>query len=169
MDNKKFVMGMGLPRTGGTTLAEALRALGYHGKNSCIVTNVMTTTESTIEDDNSKKFLIDNKVPAIFITESWNNFSKLYNIDANTKFILTTRPEEDWLASLTKFKRRAMRGSDIPIKDQYEDLVKEVIKPENLLIINWTECKKKCWKRLCDFLNEPHKPLEGKDFPCENC
>mgnify|MGYP004300696907 CR=1 FL=1 len=48
-------MGLGLPRTGGTTLAEALRALGYHGKNSCIVTNITTTTESTIVDSNNKK------------------------------------------------------------------------------------------------------------------
>ena len=112
---------------------------------------------------------IDNKIPAIFMRESWNSFSELYGVNDDTKFIMTTRSNKNWLASLTKFDRTPAQGTDIPIKKEYEDLVKVLIHPKKLLVIDWTKCKKKCWKQLCIFLNEPYTPLEGKDFPCENC
>lgn len=170
----KHVIGLGLPRTGGTTLAEALRTLGYYGTNSCVVTNVTTTTAPKNVFANGielgKTFLVDNEIPANFMTMSWSEFCNKYDITPETKFILTTRNEVDWLKSLAKFNRYPMRGTDIPLKREYEELVENVIPSERLLMVDWTLCQDTCWKSLCDFLEEPSVNVDNLlDFPCENC
>ena len=165
------VYGVGLPRTGGTSLAAALRELGYHGSNSCIVTKIKTTTEHIYGDDLT--FKIDNDIPQFIMDSGFYGFLKSENLVSldgnynltNKKFIMTTRSHSAWIKSLDKYKY-IEGGMGIPNKAQYETLIRESIPSENLLTIDWSDGDSN-WDKLTDFLDLPR--VNGAPFPCKNC
>jgi len=123
----------------------------------------------------SKQFHIDNEVPMYFMLLPYDMFYKKYDLDENTKFVITTRDEQAWLKSLAKFGYKP--NGQIPNIVEYENKVRDSIDPKNILWIDWNICSRTgehldssdCWKKLCAFLDEPYNKDDLPDFPCENC
>jgi len=96
------IIGIGLPRTGTTSLAKFLRNLGFSGKNFCIIHG---NRENDCLEMEEKKFWIDNS--------AYRNFrQKLINSDQHTKFILTTRDKKSWEQSINSMKAKKLNIPD---------------------------------------------------------
>jgi hypothetical protein len=161
-----MIYGIGLPRTGTTTLTKALEILGYNGSGYCVLTKVVATPK--IGDC---QYRVDNS----FHTKP-EYLRKLIDIIDN-RFILTTRPKKRWLKSLSKYEDEAnvlISDKKLPYElpyypwvdiDGYTDYIQSIIPEERLLIVNWDEDPD--WDSLCNFLNKDI-PIKT-DFPCENC
>ena len=97
-----YIIGIGLPRTGTTSLAKFLRNLGFSGKNFCIIHG---NRENDCVEKEEKKFLVDNS--------AFRNFrQKLINSNEHTKFILTTRDKKSWEQSINNMKEKKL---NIPV------------------------------------------------------
>ena len=162
------IIGIGLPRTGGTTLAAALRKFDIHGENTCIVTNVKTTTKAVKKAPAATKFVINNEFPHQIATKGMGWFRAKNKFTEMDKYILTTRGHAGWTESLAKFGGVEGEG-EIPFKDEYEEYILNYgdLNSHNLLIINWNDCNDNCWDRIADFLGKPR--IVDEEFPCENC
>ena len=89
-----YIIGIGLPRTGTTSLAKFLRNLGFLGKNFCIIHG---NRENDCPEMGKKKFLIDNS--------AFRNFKqKLLSSNQQTKFILTTLDKKSWKEPISRMK-----------------------------------------------------------------
>ena len=163
------IIGIGLPRTGGTTLAAALRRFNIHGSNTCIVTDIKTTTESVQKASSpTAEFIINNEFPDQIMKNGMGWFRAKNGFTEMDKYILTTRGQQGWEDSLAKYG--FSEGQDgIPDKNKYEEYVLDYgdLNANNLLIINWNGCKDNCWESLADFLGKPR--IVDEAFPCENC
>ena len=82
------IFGIGLPRTGTTSLSKALRALGYEGQNYCLLHDTRTSDRTTF-------FEVDNSF--------YRNFKDIFHGNKNSKFILTTRDRDSWRKSISRF------------------------------------------------------------------
>jgi len=148
MRNKKKIFGIGLPRTGSTSLAEALRMLGYKGSNFCSLNNIHTVDKT----EEKKSFQIDNSFFKIY--------QNLFEQNSNAKFILTIRDNSSWRKSMSGFE---YDNNILPNINKYKDEVKKFFRSKNaedqLLMINLTELNdKEKWNMICDFLNEENVP-----------
>ena len=168
MSTKIFCIGF--HKTGTTSLAEALRILGYRvtGPNGVtdpdIAQNVFSMAHALVEEYDAFQ---DNPWPIIY--------KELDAKYANSKFIITVRSSESWINSQVRhFGRREtpMRhwiygagcpegNEDIYVRrfegrnDGVFDYFKD--RPDDLLVLPLTEGEG--WARLCPFL--------GKDIPNE--
>ena len=139
-----FIIGIGLPRTGTTSLAKFLRNLGFVGKNFCIIHD---SVENDCPEMEEKKFLIDNSV--------FRNFrQKLINSNKQTKFILTTRDRKSWKQSINSMKAKKKDiPKDLPDINMYYKEVTEFFKSNNsinrLLVIDLNNVD---MKRIYSFL-----------------
>lgn len=82
------VIGIGLPKTGTTSMAAALAELGYfHADHHCPITHQHLAIEDVMFFDS--------------ISDSFaaHAFETLYALFPNAKFVLTERPEESWRES----------------------------------------------------------------------
>jgi activator of HSP90 ATPase len=140
-----MIYGIGLPRTGSTTLAEALRILGYRGSNFCSLT-------FSINIESNEQFSIDNSYYKVLS-------ELIIDAEKDDLFILTTRKDVSWKRSIKSFNV----SDNIPLPTVYEDTVRACIPKNNLLVVNW---KYDSWPALCSFLN---KEIPYDKFPCENC
>ena len=126
-----YIIGIGLPRTGTTSLAKLLRNLGFLGMNFCIIHGNKENDCIEIEE---KKFLVDNS--------AFRNFrQKLINSNQNTKFILTTRDKKSWKQSINSMKEKKLNiPDDLPDINMYFKEVTEFFKSNNsinrLLVID---------------------------------
>lgn len=152
----KIVYGIGLPRTGTTTLSKALDILGFVGSNYCMLTN--TTFPDNYYDNcfmEENIYRVDNS-----IFKRTSDIRVLVSKVDNGYFILTDRNKRDWLNSIAKFD-----NSDLAINiEEYKEYIKNMIPAERLLIINWSDGKS--WEKLCGFLDVD---IPNVSFPCENC
>ena len=162
------IFGIGLPRTGGTTLASALRSFGIHGTNTCVVTNVTTESRPRKSDHPELivKFDVNNMYPHYIYNLDYEFWKDSNNICEHDLFIMTTRDTDDWIASLNKHGHSEGSGS-IPNKQAYESFIKANIPENQLLVIDWHDCSDTCWERLSKFLDKPLP--KDVEFPCENC
>jgi len=147
------VYGIGLPRTGTTSLAEALKRLsGKETKHHCVL------------HDNDH-FIYDNEDIVAYIDNSfYGKYKKiikeiLLNKHKDSLFILTTRNHDDWEKSMSRFTK----SEDLPDVETYEKLIKAVFKcigkEDKLLVINIFEDTKSI-EKLCDFIG-----VEYQDVP----
>ena len=174
------VFGIGLNKTGTTSLGKALEILGYKKHISC-------NWELT------KLWSENNLNPILKEAEKYNNFEdwpwplvykELFKKFENAKFILTIRDTpEDWYSSLcnhalrtgpTEFRKR-IYGYYMPhdFKSEhinfYNNHNKGVIRffkknaPEKLLVISFKDGNR--WEKICDFLNNE---IPETDFPFLN-
>ena len=164
--SSKRVFGIGLQKTGTTTLKFALEVLGYKvgGPNWKLLHEVLHNNFQRVP-----KFITRYDA---FQDEPWPRLYQYLDRNyPNSKFILTIRDEENWLKSVKNFfgeKKHAYRegvyGASSPIGN--EDLYLEVYRkhnqsvktyfadrPEKLLVINWNE--EKDIARLAEFLEVP--------------
>ena len=119
-----FIIGIGLPRTGTTSLAKFLRNLGFFGKNFCVIHG---NRENDLLKMEEKKFLIDNS--------AYRNYKqKLINSNRETKFILTTRDKKSWKQSINNMKGKKFDiPKDLPDINMYHKEVTEFFKSNNLI------------------------------------
>jgi tetratricopeptide (TPR) repeat protein len=92
---KPKIFGIGLSRTGTTTLAAALTILGF---NTLHWANPLT--HEIISDDDLHIFeaFTDTPISA--------RFELLYDLFPNSKFIFTTRPFDSWVRSMSRYWQR---------------------------------------------------------------
>ena len=166
------IFGLGLSRTGTTTLNRVLNDLGFN----------------TIHYPSSRKVLFStnndgaNDIPVI------NYFEELDQKFPNSKFILTTRNKEKWLKSIVHYlgrkkdwkmsnwtieNRTKVYGSPFPdyeqcskVYDNHEEKIRNYFKerPQDFLVLDI--CGGDNPKKLYEFLNVDHEPPES--FPNEN-
>ena len=119
-----YIIGIGLPRTGTTSLAKFLRNLGFFGKNFCVIHGNRENDLIKIEE---KTFLIDNS--------AYRNYKqKLINSNQETKFILTTRDKKSWEQSIHNMKEKKFNiPKDLPDINMYHKEVTEFFKSNNLI------------------------------------
>ena len=119
-----FIIGIGLPRTGTTSLAKFLRNLGFFGKNFCVIHG---NRENDLIKMEEKTFLIDNS--------AYRNYKqKLINSNRETKFILTTRDKKSWKQSINNMEEKKYDiPKDLPDINMYLKEVIEFFKSNNLI------------------------------------
>lgn len=180
MNSETKVFGIGLNKTGTTTLHHALQMLGY--QNHHTVSELLT------------RWVSKGQVGRVLrVAESYTSFEdwpwpliyqELYDYFPNAKFILTKRASSAvWFKSLCDHAdmtgpthmRRMAYGYTMPHfrKDehisQYEKHNEEVVQffaqrdPSKLLVVSWEDGDG--WPELCRFLN---KPLPDQPFPVSN-
>lgn len=138
---KKTVYGIGLPRTGMTSLARALRILGYDGANHCRLTGA-SETDSAAETE--RVFRIDNGFHEMY--------QALYHGDPEGYFVLTVRDPAHWRDSLARFDHNL----DLPDMTAYRREVERFFEDQGgrLLVLNLLT-RDDHWTPLCEFLGEP--------------
>ena len=149
MDIEKKLFGIGLPRTGATSLAEALRILNYKDQNYCFLTNTNTSDKT----ENSRLFQIDNSYFKVY--------QQLFSANNNSKFILTTRNNSSWKKSMS---RSVYDRNLLPHVSKYRKDVESFFNKNNakkqLLIIDLFELSdEEKWKTLCNFLEIKNTPV----------
>ena len=125
-----MIVGIGLPRTGTRSLAQALEILGYKGSHHC---ELIGTTKLAAENDS---YIIDNS--------SYHNFKCLHKNDI---YIMTYRPPEQWRSSIFQFSK--YNGPDI---EAYKNNCINILQKADVkfLIFNTLEG----WETLCEFLEQ---------------
>ncbi|MBW2998607.1 sulfotransferase family protein [Candidatus Woesearchaeota archaeon] len=175
----KKIFGIGLNKSGTTSLHEALKIIGFNSAH-CFFEDRITIQDKMKENiDEGKDILFGlEKYDALL---DFNNLkdvmclvSKLYLKYPDSLFIVTKRNKDDWVKSFTKHNE-LIHGLD---KEQskknkivYEQLYDKVLtdiddffkdKP-NLLIMDI--CGGDGWEKLCPFLN---KKIPKISFPYFN-
>jgi len=179
------IFGIGLSRTGTTSLCHALGILNYrclHFPNGKDINQIVI---DRIHGKHSEFILpLLDKVDALTDTPVCIIYKELDKAYPNSKFILTIRDCHTWIKSmqvlLTKPKQRHyaqltnyhLYGThtfepDI-IKKHYENYIADAKnyfknKPEKLLV--WNLCEKPEWSGLCSFLGrkKPNTPFPHKN------
>ncbi len=184
MQSHQKIFGVGLSRTGTTSLAEALNLLGI--KTIHFPSDRNTLKE--LKSGNYKLTVLENFQGAVDISVApyYAQFDKTY---PHSKFILTVRPLETWIKSVERhwhlaerwsgpdypfieFIRAAVYGSITFNEDRFRyvyqthyrnvsDYFSE--RPIDLLIIDIF--KGEGWEKLCPFLG---LSIPNVAFPCRN-
>ena len=146
------VIGIGLPRTATTSLAEALQVLGFEGSHKCLIFGKTQTKTS----QGKKKFQVDN--------EYYKIFKEMAHSNPNSKFVLTTRNDSEWCQSIQSYDKVC---DWLPTPQMYrrevEDFFRTINFTHNLLILNIFEnTSHSNWKALCGFLEQD---IPKKNFP----
>ena len=118
------ILGIGLPRTGTTSLTKFLRNLGFSGENFCVIHD---SRENDLVKIKEKSFLIDNS--------AYRNYKqKIINSNLETKFILTTRDKKSWKQSINRMKTKKLNiPKDLPDINLYYIEVTEFFKSKKLI------------------------------------
>ena len=136
------LFGIGLPRTGTTSLAKALRTLGFKGENYCLLND-------TTNKDNQTFFKIDNSY--------YKTYKELLEDNKKSKFILTIRDSRSWRKSV----RKVLNGKrhHLPNVHSYTQEVLQHFNRQGamnqLLVVDLFDetCNNSCkWKNLYEFL-----------------
>jgi hypothetical protein len=183
------VIGIGLEKTGTTTLKTVLKILGFnfcHEKDAFFLEKYQT--------------LSDHAVAALLLRQDYQDFYRLaeqYDAFSDTpwpwlypqidqqfpgsKFILTVRDEKKWIKSMVKYfgnihssVRELYYGNGAPLthEEQYVEVYRNHLlkvkqyfqnRPNDLLIVNWENGDD--WGSICQFLNKSQPRIA---FPHEN-
>ena len=160
------IFGIGLTRTGTTSLTEALRILGYSAKHLPMSYHDIENYDASTDTAVAARFpILDIFYP-------------------NSKFILTTRDKYNWIDSAASLVRnhndplwllesRAIlyktivfdRNKFLDAYDNYHDFVTNYFKnrPNDLLVLYLNDTNK--WDKLCNFLN---KSIPNVEYPYLN-
>jgi len=179
---KQKVFGIGFHKTGTTSLALALRILGYNCNRGLDVLKEKWGLEKCVQylkDENYEPYLeYINEFDASLDNPWYLLYKELDLAFPNSKFILTLRDEDKWLASCRHFfegtnnlYRNWLYGASEVEKNEelhleryrvHIDQVKKyfMARPNDLLIVNWEE--NSGWNQLCSFLE---KPIINLPFP----
>lgn len=179
------VFGIGLNKTGGTSLCYALNCLGYNSIHSL----------KEMFDYSNEEFFLDtniiNNFDAITDTPLPLFYKELDKAFPKSKFILTLRDNDSWLKSTKKHFsytraviRKPLRGEKLikylekiygkKVFDEefflkayadHENSVRDYFKNREEDILYFNLCGGEGWEVLCSFLN---KPLLSEDFPHKN-
>lgn len=147
------LFGIGLPRTGTTSLSKALRTLGYKGENYCMLSGHK-------EKDEHNFFEVNNSF--------YSCYKKLFTENGNSMFILTTRDSASWKASVSNFQTTHRK---LPNINEYTQNVMKFFNDRGalnqLLVVNLFDkgCDCACkWKNLYGFLRPPPPKVLNADI-----
>ena len=170
------VFGIGFHKTATTSLAHALKMLGYHvtgpngAENSQIAKEAWPMSLKLASEFDAFQ---DNPWPILY--------QKLDEEFPGSKFVLTQRPTDEWLKSIVRHFRHAttpMRewiygvghpaGNENIYVARFEKHNRDVLeyfknRPQDLLVMNIT--KGDGWEKLCPFLGAP---VPDNPFPQSN-
>ncbi len=172
MDKTSKVFGIGLGKTGTTSLTAALKILGYK------------SIHYPIKMTDFDKFDAITDIPGAMGREMYKTLDTKY---PNAKFILTVRERKSWLKSirtqivskigtnkdsLLMQKRLKCWGTlefdDKLYSDIYDDyymVVTKYFKNRKKDLLIYDVCAKEGWNKLCKFLD---KKVPNEEFPFEN-
>ena len=175
------VLGIGLGRTGTTSLARALQILGYKTKH-CPDFYLGEGGELIISSEDVREYEALTDEPTILV------FKDVDREYPGSKFILTTREMDGWLTSivnngnaLREFRRQSpaipvlfevLYGSSTFDRDIYAEAhhrhvvaVRDYFsdRPQDLLVMDI--CAGDGWEKMCPFLS---KPIPDRPFPERN-
>lgn len=180
--HKTKVFGIGLSKTGTTSLARALDILGYRTRDYLGVSSYIAGDLSSVnlEEIDANDAFTDTPIPSFY-----KQIDKQY---PNSKFILTTRDMDGWLKSCKKqFTERIVARQNEATSQLHTDLygcfafdpekyasgytrhVNGVLdyfkdRPEDLLVIDICGGEQN-WVKLCAFLEQPAPEIP---FPVTN-
>ena len=143
------IIGVGLPRTGTTSLAKALETLGYQVIHFCPLTHVETLVDIELSMRDPNISLVSSHRELFSMTAD--------GLGAN-KFILLHRDLKEWRQSVSSFGKQAEKYAEGLFEKYLECWA---LDRPNLLHYNVEEG----WGPLCEFLGKT-KPLVG--FPKTN-
>ena len=144
------VIGIGLPRTGTTSLAAALELLGYSGEHSCELNN----TRRLSRNKAASMYLVDNSI--------YTRLSELVEANFGAKFILTDRDEESWRNSIGRFEAEFSQNIS-NYRKECIDLFADLDIKDQLLKLNVIDgSSEQSWASLCGFLGVA---VPGRSFP----
>ena len=172
-----YIFNIGFNRCGTTSLTEALKILGYNTLHFSIDGSIWNEDDSNqiesvirTNQNNDKKLFKglhdDYQAFTDFFGEYY--YQVLYRQYPNSKFILTTRPVEDWIVSVIKMEKKQRRSSYtteentkkriIELVNHYFNYKKEIKdffkdKPNTLLQMDIPSGDG--WEVLCTFLSKP--------------
>lgn len=174
------VFGIGLHKTGTTTLDECFRVLGYR---VCPQKFSYAVRDLTATKEHLPCLCIADRFEA-FADSPWNYswmFRVLDNVFPKAKFVLTVRQEDAWFGSLLRWVDRHSSGDWIDMlatlgtefNQQNRATLIDGYRRHNegvqnyfasregkLLVIDWQQDSE--WSRLCEFLG---KPVPEMTFP----
>jgi len=140
----RSVYGIGLPRTGTASLAEALNLIGEPTKHYCVVHDDMSKCHDDIiswVDNSFYRYLHQIILKPI----------------PNSLFILTTRDLNSWKKSIARFPEMP---SDLPPVNEYEKSVRQIFQQlkmqDQLLVINIFEDPDSL-KKIVKFIGSEYK------------
>lgn len=179
---KAKIFGIGLSKTGTSSLTKALKILGYKAKHFPIKLLCSRNGKLSVNLNYAEKYEVMTDLPIARF------YRELYYAYPNSKFILTTRDMEDWLDScrrhfwpgqifkgdnwINRLHQDVYNSIDFD-RDSYKDAFRkhedEVAsffenKTDKLLVMDITNGEG--WKPLCDFLD---RPIPQKQFPHIDC
>jgi hypothetical protein len=149
LKNTMEVYGIGLPRTGTTSLSFALEILGFDSHHHCVINNSDNESNSTIMVNNG----------------FYKNYRELFTNNPDSKFILTVRNPQEWETSMSS-KQHLIEGKVPNITEYNSEIIRFFEENDgNLLILNiFEENNKDIWSKLCNFLDVKTPKL---NFPHE--
>jgi hypothetical protein len=175
------ILGIGLGRTGTTSLALALETLGYRTKH-CPHFYLDGEGDLVISPEDVREYEALTDEPTILV---FKHVDRRY---PGSKFILTVREIRGWLTSienngnaLREVRKQdpavpvlfeALYGSSTFDRDAYSEAYRQHVvgvreyfadRPQDLLIMNI--CAGDGWEKLCRFLS---KPVPDGSFPKRN-
>lgn len=172
------IFGIGLSRTGTLSLHMALKKLGFKSWHD---------PRPLLKLDNNKLYLYTSITHDALVDSTVARMYKELDVKfPKSKFILTTREMDKWLASCKKFFWKGRWSKDaittklhldlygdtkfnlITFKEKYNEYQKDVLsyfkdRNEDLLILDI--CGGEGWEKLCPFLG---LPILEKSFPKNN-
>ncbi len=179
------IFGLGLPKSGTSSLHSALTELGFRSNHN----PDDKVTEQEIRDSNYKLSVL-NKYDALMDTPIPALFAQLDNAWPDSKFILTVRPIDDWInsvrhAGFNQPYARPKKGSTVDfyntllfgtnvfneerfrwVYETHHHTVQRYfsgVRENRLLILDLG--KGDGWEKLCKFLE---KPVPKNPFPRSN-
>lgn len=173
------VFGIGMFKTGTTTLGSVFERLGYKTLNGPWWPKDIMIVDDWYERPNE---WINYKNAISDITKQYDAFQDYpwmfcfdicYDLYPDAKFILTTRDSNKVANSdINMWIKNGANKNDIPCKSKfikrYEDQYKRAIdffsdKNDSLLIVNFEDGDG--WKKICEFVG---KPVPNISFPHKN-
>lgn len=171
------LLGVGLPRTGTRSLCEALRILGYNAIHHEPDRIDLDTVDENVAQAYDDVEAVTDMPAALFHRE----------IPAE-KYILTTRPVDDWWHSIVWHTQQILIGGDAKHirytqqlhaaifgsawpqeflwKKRYDEWQLQVLQgPISKHVQIFNICVQPDWTQLCDFLD---KPIPDIPFPHRN-
>lgn len=159
LPSENLVFGIGLPRTGTHSLAEALKNLGYRGRHNSSISGKRHVQYTPKSGQFAGYFHVD--------TSHCRRYEQLFNDHPNARFVVSTRLDEDWKESMERITGEV--PEDMPMPHQY---LSEVLRffvnhhaTHRLMVCNvFAEPEEQLWNKLSGFLPLARK-LELRELP----
>ncbi|MEM7682922.1 MAG: sulfotransferase family protein [Planctomycetota bacterium] len=186
--DKPMIFGVGVSRTGTTSLTVALEELGYRAIH---FPHCFDVVDGEVRFDWKWYLPTFDAFTDLPVARYYRELDGMY---PNARFILTVRDEEKWLGSVTKFfsqerydevkdkpefaqgvrLRGTFYGSPVYERDRYLSAMRDhnqavrayfADRPDKLIELDVT--RPDAWRTLCGFLGKP-VPNEDRPFPWAN-